>query len=150
MAYHATQLIYMHEWYVSNYSVKSERAVCIQTCRSFAFITPWTRIINNYEWLSSLFKYACPWMISRCICCGAVSNCLLQRSQWDRGSSFHSFNEAPEADSAVSMRPRKWLRRLQWDRGSGSGGFNETAESIKKISTTIFVHRKVVFSTNYI
>jgi hypothetical protein len=54
--------------------------------------------------------------------------------------------------SAVSMRPRKRIPGFQWGRGSGFGGFNKTEESsyrgiLNKISTTLFLHRKVVFST---
>jgi hypothetical protein len=56
------------------------------------------------------------------------------------------------------MRPPKQLWRFQWDHGSRFGGFNETAEAasavsmtlrnpFKKILTTLFSHRKVVFST---
>jgi hypothetical protein len=40
-----------------------------------------------------------------------------------------------------------WLRRSNKDRGSNFRGLIETAESLKKISTTLFIHRKVVFCT---
>jgi hypothetical protein len=73
---------------------------------------------------------------------------MRQRTQWDSGSRFRSFNEAVEGDLEVSMRPWKWHRHLQWDCGSGFGSFNETKESIQKNFNNIFLYRKVVFSKN--
>jgi hypothetical protein len=57
----------------------------------------------------------------------------LPRFQWDRGSGFLGFNQTVEA---ASMRPQKRLRRFQWDCGI-----------LKKISTTLILHRKVDFRT---
>jgi hypothetical protein len=83
----------------------------------------------------------------------------LPRFQWDRGiliknfsiiflrqiGSFQhktmsekfgslGFNETAEADSAVSIRPRKHIQWSQWDRRSGFGCFNETAEADLAVS----------------
>jgi hypothetical protein len=39
-----------------------------------------------------------------------------------------------KADSAFSMRPRKWIQRYQWDRRSGFSGLNKTVEAETVVS----------------
>jgi hypothetical protein len=45
------------------------------------------------------------------------------------------------------LTPRKHLQQSDRDHGSSFSGLIETAEALKKISTTFFIHRKVVFCT---
>jgi hypothetical protein len=55
-------------------------------------------------------------------------------------AGFGGFNETTEADSAVSMIPRKQIPRFQCDRGSRFSGYIETSEEASVESLKNFNH----------